>query len=517
MALEADRAAHTLRETALLDANARLLNRVDELSMQVSKLQTQVLDLTRAANQHVVRGAGGSAAFPPSFGSPMAGASTAGGMASSGYSMASPLHAVPTPRSPAQYTNGTTHTNTHTGAVGMMATAAVSGSGVNSGSLLAVIDRSVDTMKATAAEDLERYTGRLKSRLQAASASEHEGSNGAGYAGGYDDGVGGHAGGSSSTNVKYNGGTAGAPTRMVVTPPPAGSRDMSGRAASLSPSATHSHTHVHGQRVPTSISKDTPMHTAVPGLGSAVKGDGGSSRFRAPTIATTAKSAAKPTAPSTVTGNGVTTLAPPGSGYASRAAASRPGGGYTIQLATAPPSSTAAITTTHSRGVGGVPHADHPTSVALPSVSTPAGMVTPARPEVRAAPYDDYHDGSGSGGEGEYEREAPQAAHTGRSTASVSGGTSRTPVLAEASVGSTPVKSMSAPDFFKLLRSHVPATALQRLMTALSQHQSGTLSRTDLMSQAGVLLRPTGGELRAGGLTPAPVDLVAAFDTYLHK
>lgn len=76
---------------------------------------------------------------------------------------------------------------------------------------------------------------------------------------------------------------------------------------------------------------------------------------------------------------------------------------------------------------------------------------------------------------------------------------------------------MSAPEFFKLLRAHVPASSLQRLMTTLAMHQHGTIARADLMNTAAAILRPSDADLRAAGLTPAPIDLLAAFDTYLHK
>lgn len=182
-----------------------------------------------------------------------------------------------------------------------------------------------------------------------------------------------------------------------------------------------------------------------------------------------------------------------------------------------------------------------------------AGIGTPARPDMRAAPYDDVRMESGgeaggssgsrggsgrgesarSGASGSGSRRASHGTHHRGGDSDEEDGGSAAPVPAPAPapvavavpVAPAPapptdgggVRGMSAPVFFKLLRAHVPAASLQRLMTTLAMHQHGTISRTDLMLQAATILRPSDADLRAVGLTPAPLDLLAAFDTYLHK
>jgi hypothetical protein len=150
VALDAERGAASSREATLVSANERLMARVDELSQTATKLQAQVIELTRSQNDQL-------RAMVPATPD-----------ASRGGQRAPRSAAPPAPDADARAAcpSGAPSRGTSPEAVSRASASFVGGPGVGASPLLAELDRSVDAMRAGTAADLAAYRARLATKLR---------------------------------------------------------------------------------------------------------------------------------------------------------------------------------------------------------------------------------------------------------------------------------------------------------------------------------------------------------------
>jgi hypothetical protein len=519
--LETERAEHAHRESELIRANAELLQKVEELSSTVSRLQSEVLANTRSKNDSLVA----KMTSPRPVASSAASQDLRSPALTSGSLLGNASSRTPPPASATD--------------------------------VLAAIDESVDSMKGAADRDLEQHKHRLLSKVRPG-AQESQGALQARRA--------------SSPPRVAQARTSPDSAYMSVTPPPtANTKDD---ARSQDPIPAHRDEPQATAHPPEAVEQGrrASVQSSVNG-GRA--GGGHRSVFDKPTVSsmqhaahasatehpiqrrreshsTMAPAARVHPAPVSAPSAAAAPVARSATGYAARAAASGRNGTAASHITV--PSTTAQFVPPQLEEPRAAQHTLHqPTfASAAGSASLPASGTGLTRPDIRAAPYEERPAARallpaldpaplsvGSTSDvpvtelpaGEITRTHPwpwpiaaapgprlQAQPVEGSTTHEHLGVAASSLPSVPSVAlqhSTPhntsavasLPTMSAVEFFALLRTRVPGDSLALLMAALSDFNQRRVDKAALMDTARVALSDAGHGL----------DLFSAFQQFMSR